>query len=104
MTARVCLSNIFFETSVEGSKRKDGSVNVYRVAWEAVDGVYRWTCDCNDYVYRKSAVDDGMCKHTTAVADSGIRCAWNEEEDPTLKALEVDGSYKCPRCGGPVTE
>ena len=86
-----CLSNIRWETTVEGSKGKTYTVTYGR----RYRGKNRmdYSCTCPAFDFRPD--ENGYCKHIYQVIEE--RCGWDEQLD--------DGDVsndRCPKCGGPV--
>jgi len=78
--AAQCVSNSYYQASIEGSKG-----DIYTVVVN--DGTSH--CDCPGFKYRN------RCSHVAkAVKD---QCTWHSQFDE--EQTEKD---KCPRCGGPV--
>jgi len=100
-TAYTCSTNEDWETTVMGSK---GDVHVVR--FERLYGremqrqmcQHGYVCDCKGFQFR------GTCKHIKQVEESGARCGWNAELDPSAEAdRDASGNPICPECGAPVS-
>lgn len=98
VTAWTCNSNMGNWFMEIGSGKGDGTK--YTVRFQRMPPGHPvqidWTCTCKGYQFRKT------CSHIEHA--KRMRCGWNEELEPTAKALPSDANvhretgHKCPKC------
>lgn len=96
----LCATNVYWETTVQGSKGAEYTVHWGRYSEALQDrfGVQNgWQCSCKGFKFRST------CKHVEHVKANNDRCAWNAELDVTAEAgSDSNGDPCCPNCGGRV--
>lgn len=97
MFAWTCCTNTSWSHAVPGSKLGTSYTVTFGPAQHG-RVQYDYSCDCKAYQYNNGK----YCKHILAVKELKLRCAWNEELEPTAQVLTRDGEHKCPHCGGEV--